>query len=341
MKNILLICLVVMIGFAASADRIVTTEADIIDCKVSLIKDNSVVYRKPGEAFDREMERSKILKIKYDNGTEEIMRTMVPPSSNTPKTQKVIPVRRYDGHEMISENMVYDYETEPDWSQFPPASRKYSIGDWYNENGVLGIVIWTTPDGRHGRIVYPKVFTPSSKSKNNLVFFTGPGTELIGMLDYGNGYANWQALKQFIAVNPQYTEDMFPIYQFAQSIGDGWYMPAYNEQLYFNKLSNDKTHYMGSVEKFRGKNVKWDKILKEVAKTHGFNKLYSNGPSVTSTEAWDEGGGNTTFAWMYGDCVDPQYGLLKDLFDLDKDKYVGKPTHKQFAFAKFYLFHLF
>lgn len=343
-KIIILLQLALMVVTPALADKIVTKDAAIIDCKVSLINDNNVVYRKPGEAFDREMERSKILKIKYDNGTEEIL-SQQPVATPKPVTAaKSLPVSIYNGKNPKSPNANV-YKTEPDWSQFPPASRPYSIGEWYDENGVQGIVIWTTPDGRHGRILHPESFNNSGESFR---FFTEKSSDCFGMQDFGNGYANWQALKQFLATHPQYSEDMFPIYKKAKQLGEGWYLPSLNELLDFSVTSYTKTKYQGPIEKFRGKNVIWGKIFDYVAKTHVDKSLYSTGNMpVSSTEVWDEGLTTSSTAAAQGECTVPQYALLKLYIPLsgalrnDPKKIVGKSVTKDYKYNRYYLFHLF
>lgn len=335
MKRFLLTMGVLLSLQVANADTIVTTAADLIDCQILLIRDNSVVYRKPGESFDREMERSKILKVKYDNGTEEILRTTPTAPLKGSDTRNPIPVRVYNGTDITYSGNTSDYETEPDWSQLPTPSRRYEIGDWYEENGIAGIVIWTTPDGLHGRILYPRIFEPKK------IFFSGPGKEYMGMADYANGYANWQALKQFIATHPQYPEDSYPVYQLVESINGNWYIPAFKEQVYLDELFETKVPYNGPVEKFKGKNVKWIKVFNELAKSKNGKKLDNYALSITSTEAWDEGGASKMFESMYGDCYDPQFGLLKDWKNLENEKIVGKPTNKRFKYIKYYLFHLF
>ena len=49
-------------------------------------------------------------------------------------------------------------------------------------------------------------------------FFTGPIDIPLGIGDMTNGYANMIALNRFIADNPQYTSDMFPIRQILATV---------------------------------------------------------------------------------------------------------------------------
>ena len=136
MKNIFILAIAILFYVATvNADQLVTKGAEIIDCEIKVIKENSVVYRKPGESFDREMDRSNIFKVKFNNGTEEIFNTGIT-SQNTNPGVGTVKQTKFKGNDII--------ESEPDWSSFPPASKAYKIGDWYNQNVVEGLVIWTT-----------------------------------------------------------------------------------------------------------------------------------------------------------------------------------------------------
>ncbi len=306
------------------ADQIVTREADIIDCKVTAIDESTVKYRKPDEKFDREINRGDVFKIRYDNGEEEIF------TGNTAVTSASQPTSQ-----SRSGAQYQNTETHPDWNSFPPASRPYHIGDWYSENGVEGIVIWTTPDGRHGRILNKRKFN-TSKFRMPDAFFTGSIDIPLGIGDMTNGYANMIALNRFIADNPQYTSDMFPIRQILASLGNGWYLPSIKELEYFQQLRDTYVTYTGENLKFEGKTVKWSKIINHVSKSHGGEK-HDDYYRLSSTEVYAPGGASATFQSLYGDPQLPQFALLK--FTSEES-----PRTKAFVRTKglpFYAFHLF
>lgn len=304
------------------ADTIVTRSADTIECSVSHIGDSIVTYRKPGENFDREINRNDVFKIKYDNGSEDIFSE----NSGTPAAESI--ARSSSTADLV--------DTDPDWSVLPPASKTYYIGDWYSENGVEGIVIWTTSDGRHGRLIHPRKIN-AEVFKRPKTLFTGPTDIAIGMNDRSNGYANWYRLKEFMAMNPQYTSDMFPLYQLVADLGDGWYIPAINELSYFNQLRESQVAYTGMHAKFNGKTVKWGKILNHVAKSHKGQSLDSP-VSISSTEVYSSGGASRTFSALYGDPEEAQYILLK--YQIDSDDHI-KPLVRDKGFYPNYAFHLF
>lgn len=326
MRKLVAICLaLIWCVIPVLADSIITRGADIIECKVTQVGDNSVKYRKTGEKFDREISRGDVFKIKYDNGEEELIQPVAAPQSQSrPQGSGVSPYATYR-----------NTETEPDWSAFPPASRQYKTGDWYSENGVEGIVIWTTPDGRHGRIINKRKFN-DSKLRAPVPFFKGAAYFPLGMSDRSNGYANHLALTQFVDSHPEYGPEMFPVLAILEDLGSGWYLPSIMELEYFYRLRDTEVVYAGENAKFNGKRVKWHKILNDVSKSHGGQK-HDNVYLISSTEVYSEGGASATFETLYGDPKNPQFALLK--FDE-----LTEPYEKPFVRTRglpFYAFHLF
>lgn len=324
MKRIPITMLLCLCGLvAALADQVVTRDADIIECEVTSIDDTFVRYRKAGERFDREIKRGDVFKIKYDNGEEEMFCT----EASSPLASGGLAVASGSSHS--------NTETEPDWNAFPPASRQYHIGDWYSENGVEGIVIWTTPDGRHGRILHKKKFN-TSKFHKPAPFFSGPADIPLGMGDTANGHANLLALRRFIGSNPQYTPEMFPINQILEQLGNGWYLPAIRELEYLEHLRDSYVTYSGENSQFNGKTVKWHKILNHVSKSHGGDK-HDDYYRLSSTEVYSSGGASATFETLYGDPQSPQFALLKRALDGDGQQ---KPFTRTRGLP-FFAFHLF
>ena len=152
MKRSVLLILALLTCCGAFADKIITTAADIIECTVSEIGDDVVKYRKPDETFVREIARTKVFKIKYDSGSEDVLKG----DSRIATEQSAPEPAQQSG--LVS--------TEPNWSTFAPAPRDYHIGDWYSENGVEGVVIYTTDDFRHG--IKTITFDPFSKINQDL-----------------------------------------------------------------------------------------------------------------------------------------------------------------------------
>lgn len=272
------------------ADKIILRNADIIEGEIILIGDENLKYRKPGENFDREIAISNIFKIKFNNGEEQIFKkTQV----TTPKTTS------------STKNQLI--QTEPDWNSMPQASRTYQVGDWFSENGVEGIVIWTTEDGRHGRIIHHKNFYTISNMPK--AFFTGPTDIALGMNDKSNGYANLQAVKNFIANNPQYPLSMFPMLEDLLRLGDGWYLPSIEELIYFEMLCNRDITVLRKNHKYEGKTIKCIKLINYTSKAHGGDKINTESYKLSSTEDYSNGGAAQGQELLYGYPVKPQFAL--------------------------------
>lgn len=275
------------------ADKIILRNSEILEGTITLISDEIVKYKKPGEKFDRDIAISEIFKIKYNNGEEEVFKatqTSSPIQSASPNEYKLV-------------------QTEPDWNSMPPASKVYQIGDWYSENGVEGVVIWTTKDGLHGRIIYPKKFYTISNMPKP--FFTGPIDIAIGMNDTSNGYANLLAVLNFIEKNPQYPLSMFPIVEDLLKAGVGWYLPSIQEIEYFEMLCRQEVTVAQQGHKYYGKTIKWSKLINHTLKAHGGDKLNTEAYTISSTEAYCNGGASQGQELLYGDPVNPQFAFYK------------------------------
>lgn len=311
MKHIFLSAMAILFcAMIAMADQLVTTNAEIIECEVNIIKDNSVVFRKPGESFDREMDRSNIFKIKFNNGTEEIFQTSNSSKSNDPSLGTVKQTR-FKGNDVI--------ESEPDWSALPPSSKAYKIGDWYNENGVEGLVIWTTEDGRHGRLLYPKKLNEFPVFGRSRKFYTGSPDYELGLTDYTNGYANWQRIKYLIDNDPKYSIEMFPLYEYLSQEAPGWYLPSIKELQYLYDLYKTEVNY-------NGKKTKWEKILPDIVKNHGGDrlKIYTHGTGGITQSSTETLYVETTNHLWSSPTSNQRYGVL--WFNmagfLDDDKHI-------------------
>lgn len=93
----------------------------------------------------------------------------------------------------------------------------YEIGDYYSEDGVMGIVFQVSDDGAHGKIL----------SLNEFQCAWGD-TLLMHTNDTLNGYNNMKIIKQ-----TNQWEEKFPAFFWCESknVEDikGWYLPAKNE----------------------------------------------------------------------------------------------------------------
>lgn len=284
------------------ADDIITVDADIIRCKVTEISDQLIKYRKPGESFDREIHPSKVFKIKYANGEED----KVEHKEQVP----VAPAGTAQAGRTIS-NAVPLISTPTDYSDLQPAEKIYNIGDWFSENGLEGVVVEVTPDGRHGKIVHPNKFGYFLLN-HGFATYTGPKRVQVGMNDKTNGYNNYLKLLQFVDQYSDVTLADFPMQNEISKSGEGWYVPSVEEAQALLNLKKQKVqNYKGEVAKLKGKNTNLLKIVNENLKKHNADQIRANYVIMTSTEFWSYGGKSSSYHTLFGDPDQPQFVVYK------------------------------
>ena len=96
----------------------------------------------------------------------------------------------------------------------------YSIGDFYEKNGIKGVVFYVDKTGKHGKIV------ELYQSKDNFEWCTDDYTKtlLVGCSNRNDGFSNLKVIQK--QVN---WEQRFPAFAYCCSKGVGWYLPAINE----------------------------------------------------------------------------------------------------------------
>ena len=101
-----------------------------------------------------------------------------------------------------------------DVAESPSAlAETYKVGDYYNKEGLRGIVFWVDPSGRHGKII--------SMAEEKMAWDTAGLNRVVGTSDLKDGLLN-QSKGQGSAV---------PSFNYCKSQGNGWYMPAKEELL--------------------------------------------------------------------------------------------------------------
>lgn len=99
----------------------------------------------------------------------------------------------------------------------------YAIGDLYNQNGVKGIVVKVDDSGMHGTIMSLESSKDFWISDNDLKFETNAFYE-------DDGMKNMDAIEAYVnSGKANWTN--FPLFNWARSLGDGWYIPSKNEAL--------------------------------------------------------------------------------------------------------------
>ncbi|MDR1416188.1 MAG: hypothetical protein LBJ57_02055 [Prevotellaceae bacterium] len=99
----------------------------------------------------------------------------------------------------------------------------YKVGDPYSKDGLTGLVVQATDDGKHGLIMSLSASGEKWCANKKLQVATEAFHE-------DDGAKNMEVIAKFVADGKGKWED-FPLFAWAQSLGEGWYIPANDELL--------------------------------------------------------------------------------------------------------------
>ena len=184
---------------ASAQDIILKRDASEIEAKVLEISDTELRYKSwtDIEGPTRIINVSEIFWIKYSDGSKELFNVVAEEKGST-------------------SSGVDEYP-------YPKVSRAYSVGDIFNEDGLYGIVIRSTDDGKHGLIMSldeSPVGTVWDAARVTLFY--------MGLDDREDGWKNMQVLAKAVDEQRLSWND-FPAFNYCRTMGDGWYLPAVNE----------------------------------------------------------------------------------------------------------------
>lgn len=164
------------------------------------------------------------------------------------------------------------------------ANAQFKIGDIYNRDGLKGLVVDVDETGSHGLVLSLEESDKDWLSDKAHAMSTNAFFEEDGM-------KNMEAIETYVTDN-NLSWDVFPLFAWARSLGEGWYIPSRAElntiwknlnggNLDFNKKANKLWKgYDKAVKKAGG-----DSFFCANASTMGFKMLAG---MISSTEA--EGG---------------------------------------------------
>ena len=161
---------------------------------------------------------------------------------------------------------------------------QYNVGDFYNENGVRGMVVLVEDNGKHGLVMSLKESKADWLTDKSLALETTAFYE-------DDGMKNLEAIEKYVNESGKSLK-AFPLFAWARSLGNGWYIPSRNEVIAIWKSING-----GNLD-FNKKGCKlWKQLDKKLKKLGGESLFCANGSTVgfkmlagwiSSTEA--EGG---------------------------------------------------
>lgn len=107
--------------------------------------------------------------------------------------------------------------------------KSYQVGDYYNENGMQGVVFEVDATGKHGKIVslrgtYNEWTTNDNEQKRT-----------IGATDKYDGRKNMEAVKRI-----SNWRSLYPAFAWCTDLGEGWYIPAIEELKIFALNKNNR-----------------------------------------------------------------------------------------------------
>lgn len=129
-------------------------------------------------------------------------------------------------------------------------AKGYKVGDFYENNGLKGIVVRVDATGEHGLIM--------SLDRCKKAWIKGTKKNLsTNAFHEDDGEKNMNELQKYITENGSSWEE-FPVFAWARSLGEGWYIPASDE------LKDILVAINGGTGKYNNKHMKpITKLLKK------------------------------------------------------------------------------
>ncbi|MCM1150802.1 MAG: hypothetical protein NC209_01375 [Alistipes sp.] len=216
-KSLLFLFLSIALGCtlpAAAQDLILKRDSSRLEARVTEISPTEVRYKRysnpDGPTYVVPV--GDILSIRYANGEEELFAA--------PEAAAPIPA-----------SASVDGRPEEGRSRPVPAAsaddgyyRRYAVGDYYDRDGVRGIVCYVDASGRHGLIL--------SLDEASLAWsaFRKPDLRAAGTDHPSDGQRNMENLARYIEANGLSWND-FPAFGWCREQGEGWYLPSIDEML--------------------------------------------------------------------------------------------------------------
>ena len=148
-------------------------------------------------------------------------------------------------------------DTSYDSYPYPNVSKSYNVGDFFDEDGVRGVVIHTTDNGRHGLIVSCR------ESSDRLPWGYIKKGERIEVFEAGtrnrdDGWENMKIIADIVDKTDLSWLD-FPAFNFCRDMGHGWYLPAINEIMMIFNLASERPRKQGQFKPYKEVNESLEK----------------------------------------------------------------------------------
>lgn len=239
------------ISAAVAQDLIVRTDSTRIEARVTEVSPETVRYKRfsnpDGPTYVLPV--AGIDYIRYANGeTDRFRQPAAPAPAPAPAPEVAAPVPGTPAAPAPAPDAPVAAPTPASATSSDPAApaalpvqyelKRYAVGDYYDFNGVKGVVCKVTEDGLHGMVVsLDEVMIPWS-------VFRKPDLRTVGAVDRTDGRVNMEIVARYIAENGLSWDD-FPAFKWCREQGEGWYLPAIDEVLAIGNNFNGGTrmHY--------------------------------------------------------------------------------------------------
>lgn len=260
---------------AAAQDLIVKRDASRIEAKVSEIAPDAVRYKRwsnpDGPTYVLPV--AEIDHIRYANGETERFAAVEPGSEPALPGSQTEPQGESDSRPTVPGPIAGSTA-----EQAVPAGaddaveyvvRRYEIGEYYDRNGIRGVICDLTEDRLHGLVIsLDELFLRWSE-------FRKPDLCTVGADDREDGRANMERVAAYIEANGGSWAD-FPAFAWCREKGDGWYLPSIGELLTIGHNYNGGTRMNNN----RPARAKFNEALKE----HGGKRMDRQVYYFSSTE---------------------------------------------------------
>ncbi|WP_347281905.1 hypothetical protein [uncultured Alistipes sp.] len=214
-----------VLASASAQDLIVRRDSARIEARVTEISPTEIRYKRASnpDGPTYVLPLGDVRSIRFANGEEEVFApaAALHPAEAPAKTPAEAP------ESVPPTAPTAPAETPAPTLPEPTASipdGPLRVGDYYNRNGVQGIVCYVEANGRHGLVIsLDETMLPWS-------IFRKPDLRTVGTTSANDGLENMATLERYIEANNLSWDD-FPAFKWCRSHGGGWYLPAIDELL--------------------------------------------------------------------------------------------------------------
>lgn len=235
----LVVILLCWAGNAAAQDLIVKTDGTKIEAKVLEIGEKDIKYKKAShnDGPTYLVSVGNVAYIQFADGSTDVFSQEATDRLAAQPAEQSAPAPKRQAARTVTTN-------------------RYKPGDYYDEDGIRGIVIEADETG-HGTIM--------SLDEANLRWseFKKSEAKRLGLDDQRDGAVNQAAFARMVEEGSVRWED-FPAFKWCHDKGEGWYLPAINEVLRIGHLFNN-----GRIRFDR----KAREAFNDLLKSHGGEKL--------------------------------------------------------------------